>query len=348
MAVNCGIIGLPNVGKSTIFSALTANVVEAANYPFCTIEPNVGMVTVPDVRLEALAGHFRPKKTVYASIECVDIAGLVKGASQGEGLGNRFLAHVREVGVLAHVVRCFEHTDIVHVHNKVDPLSDIETVHIELALADLASVEKRAVRAQKESRMGKSLQKESTLVLRALDTLREYLEMGKAACMAPLSDEERNAVRDMRLLTMKPHLYVCNTDESGMQYGNDFVRAVQEHARVHNTQAIVMCGKFEAELAQLSDVAEQNAFLQELGLRESGRAALARAVYSLMGLRTFFTAGPEECRAWTIRAGLRAPHAAGVIHSDLERGFIRAETYSFDDLASCGSVAKVREANRVR
>jgi len=349
MALNCGIVGLPNVGKSTIFSALTSAPAEAANYPFCTINPNVGIVDVPDARLKKLSEIFKPKKTVHATTEFVDIAGLVKGASQGEGLGNQFLSHIREVGVIAQVVRCFEDPDIIHVANKVDPESDMDVINVELALADLSSVEKKRERAQRALKvMAKDQQKQAETALAALDKLTAVLQEGKPARSVPLTDDEKAAVADAFLITMKPQLYVCNVDEEGMRKGNKFVDAVKARAKAEGSEAVVICGKFEAELADLESEEDRLAFLSEIGLEESGLSALIHAAYRLLGLRTFFTAGEDECRAWTIHAGDTAPKAAGVIHTDFEKGFIKAETYAYEDLIVYGSEAKIKEAGKYR
>ena len=320
MAINCGIVGLPNVGKSTIFSALTSAPAEAANYPFCTINPNVGIVSLPDARLKKLAEHFNPKKVIPATVEFVDIAGLVKGASKGEGLGNQFLSHIREVGVIAH----------------------------ELALADLASLDKRAERAEKASRMGKEAQKEAAVVMRAIEKIRPLLQEGKGARLADLTDDERDAIYDTHLITMKPQMYVCNVDETGAQDNNPYIAAVKKIAESEGADTVVICGKFEAELADLESEEERLSFLAEVGLEESGLSQLARAAYHLIGLRTFFTAGEDECRAWTIHAGDTAPKAAGVIHTDFEKGFIKAGVYSFDDFVKYGSEQKIKEAGRYR
>jgi len=349
MAINCGIVGLPNVGKSTIFSALTSAPAEAANYPFCTINPNIGIVDVPDSRLTYLTNAFKPKKTIPAPVEFVDIAGLVKGASKGEGLGNQFLSHIREVGVIAQVVRCFENPDIIHVNNKVDPASDVETINIELALADLDTVDKRADRATRAARVqGKDAQKESEVVLAAIAKIRPLLQDGKAARNAKLTDDERAAIYDCHLITMKPQMYVCNVDEAGMKNGNAHIETVRKIADAEGADTVVICGKFEAELADLESAEEKLAFLDEIGLKESGLTTLARAAYHLLGMRTFFTAGEDECRAWTIHAGDTAPKAAGVIHTDFEKGFIKAEVYSFDDFVKYGTEQKIREAGRLR
>jgi len=349
MAINCGIVGLPNVGKSTIFSALTSAPAEAANYPFCTINPNVGIVDVPDARLDYLSNAFKPKKTIHAAVEFVDIAGLVKGASKGEGLGNQFLSHIREVGVIAQVVRCFENPDIIHVNNKVDPASDIETINIELALADLEALDRRAEKVKHAARVqGKDAQKEADLVMGAIGKIRPLLQEGRGARFAELSDEEMAAIYESHLITMKPQLYVCNVDEAGMKGGNAHIETVRKIAEAEGADVVTICGKFEAELADLESQEERLAFLGEIGLKESGLTTLAHAAYHLLGLRTFFTAGEDECRAWTIHSGDTAPKAAGVIHTDFERGFIKAEVYSFDDFVKYGTEQKIREAGRYR
>ena len=349
MALNCGIVGLPNVGKSTIFSALTSAPAEAANYPFCTINPNVGIVDLPDARLRKLAEMFKPKRVVPATTEFVDIAGLVKGASQGEGLGNQFLSHIREVGVIAHVVRCFEDPDIIHVANKVDPESDMDVINVELALADLDTAQKRLDRATKSLKVqAKDQQKQAELTIAAIGKIIEALQQGKPARSVPLSDDEKAAVADSQLITMKPQLYVCNVDEAGMRDGNRFIDTVKARAAAEGSEAVVICGKFEAELADLESEEERLAFLGEIGLSESGLATLIHAAYRLLGLRTFFTAGEDECRAWTIHAGDTAPKAAGVIHTDFEKGFIKAETYAYEDLLTYGSEAKIKEAGKYR
>ncbi len=349
MALNCGIVGLPNVGKSTIFSALTSAPAEAANYPFCTINPNVGIVDVPDARLRKLAEMFKPKRVVPATTEFVDIAGLVKGASQGEGLGNQFLSHIREVGVIAHVVRCFEDPDIVHVANKVDPESDMDVINVELALADLDTAQKRLDRAQRALKVqSKEQQKQAELTIAAIGKIIDVLQQGKPARSVPLTDDERAAVADSQLITMKPQLYVCNVDEAGMRDGNKFIDVVKARAAAEGSEAVVICGKFEAELADLESEEERLAFLGEIGLSESGLASLIHAAYRLLGLRTFFTSGEDECRAWTIHSGDTAPKAAGVIHTDFEKGFIKAETYAYEDLLTYGSEAKIKEAGKYR
>ncbi|MDR1211125.1 MAG: redox-regulated ATPase YchF [Spirochaetaceae bacterium] len=355
MALNCGIVGLPNVGKSTIFQALSGARAEAANYPFCTINPNVGIVNVPDERLAKLSGIFKPERTIPATVEFVDIAGLVKGASKGEGLGNQFLSHIREVGVITQVVRCFDDPDIIHVSNKVDPDSDMETINIELALADLDTLSKRRERAERTFKVqAKTEQKQAEAVLSVLDKIGPALENGKPVRSVPLDDDEKAAVYDCHFITVKPQLYVCNVDEEEMRRiaGGGapcaHVEAVRRRAASEGSEAVPICGKFEAELGGLESGEDRLAFLEELGLREPGLSALIRAAYRLLGLRTFFTAGADECRAWTIHDGDSAPKAAGVIHTDFEKGFIKAEVYSYDALLEYGSEAKIKEAGKYR
>jgi GTP-binding protein YchF len=355
MALNCGIVGLPNVGKSTIFQALSGVAAEAANYPFCTINPNVGIVNVPDQRLSGLTGIFKPAKTIPAVVEFVDLAGMVSGASKGEGLGNQFLSNIREVGVIAQVVRCFDDPDIIHVSNKVDPDSDMETINIELALADLDTLSKRRERAERALKVqAKAEQKQAETVLFALDRIGPALEDGKPVRSVPLSDDEKAAVYDCHFITAKSQLYVCNVDEEEMRRiagggaANAHVEAVRRRAAAETSEAVVICGKFEAELGSLEREEERLAFLEELGLKESGLSALIHAAYRLLGLRTFFTAGADECRAWTIHAGDSAPKAAGVIHTDFEKGFIKAEVYSYEDILQYGSEAKIKEAGKYR
>jgi hypothetical protein len=348
MALNCGIVGLPNVGKSTIFSALTSAKAEAANYPFCTIDPNVGIVAVPDARLDRLTAMFKPKKRVPAIVEFVDIAGLVAGASQGEGLGNQFLSHIREVGMIAHVVRCFDDPDIIHVANRVDPVDDIEVIHTELALADLDTLDRRLEKLQKQLKVqDPALKKDTEKELATLQKIRPALQEGRPARSVPLEEDELEAVRGAFLITMKKEIFVCNVDETGVG-GNAHVEAVRKIAKAMDSEAVVICGKFEAELADIQDAAEKQEFLADIGLKESGLSSLIHAAYRLLGLRTFFTAGEDECRAWTIRAGDKAPQAAGVIHTDFERGFIKAEIYHYDDLITLGSESAVKAAGKLR
>jgi len=354
MALNCGIVGLPNVGKSIIFSALTSAPAEAANYLFSTRNPNIGIVEVPDPRLTFLSGLFKPKKTIPATVEFVDVAGLVKGASKGEGLGNQFLAHIREVGVIAQVVRCFDDPDVFHVNERVDPDSDMETINIELALADLDTMVKRRERAEKVMRVqAKAEQKAAELVLSVLDKIGPALENGRPVRSVSLNDEEKAAIYDCHFISAKPQLYICNVDEEGMKTaaaGNPgpYVKAVQKRAADEESEAVCICGKFEAELADIKDASEKLAFLEELGMKESGLSALIHSAYRLLGLRTFFTTGEDECRAWTIHAGEPAPKAARAIHTDFEKGFIKAEVYSYDDIVKYGTEAKIKEAGRYR
>ncbi len=348
MALNCGIVGLPNVGKSTIFSALTSAKAEAANYPFCTIDPNFGIVAVPDPRLDKLVEMFKPKRRVPAVVEFVDIAGLVKGASKGEGLGNQFLSHIREVGMIAHVVRCFDDPDIIHVANRISPKDDIEVIHTELALADLETLDKRLEKLQKQLKVQDSaIKKETEKEIAVLTKIRPALESGKPARTVQLDDDEKAVIQSSFLITMKKEIFVCNVDESGLA-GNAYVDEVKKAAAEIGSEAVSICGKFEAELSDLESEAERREFLQGIGLEESGLSSLIHAAYRLLGLRTFFTAGEDECRAWTIKAGFKAPQAAGVIHTDFERGFIKAEVYHYDDLIKLGSELAVRQAGKLR
>ena len=344
MAIRCGIVGLPNVGKSTLFNALTqAQNAAAANYPFCTIDPNVGIVPVPDPRLEVLAGIVHPQQIVPATVEFVDIAGLVAGASKGEGLGNQFLSHIREVDAIAHVVRCFESTDIVHVAGKVDPLADIEVIDTELALADLATVEKGVERATKA---GKGGDKDALRKKALFERVKAHLDQVKPVRAMRLSAEERRDIRELQLLTAKPVMYVANVAEGGFQ-GNRLLEPVEQRAAAEAAVVVPVCAAIEAEIAQL-DAADRGGFLAELGLEEPGLDRVIRAGYRLLGLQTFFTAGPKEVRAWTVSVGATAPQAAGVIHTDFERGFIRAEVIGYADFVACKGEGGARETGKLR
>ena len=344
MSIRCGIVGLPNVGKSTLFNALTqAQNAAAANYPFCTIDPNVGMVPVPDARLDALAEIVHPERLVPATVEFVDIAGLVAGASKGEGLGNQFLSHIREVDAIAHVVRCFESSDIVHVAGKVDPLSDIEVIDTELALADLSTVEKGLERAAKAAKSG---DKDALRKKQLLERVKAHLDEVKPVRAMSLSAEEARDVRELQLITAKPVMYVANVAEGGFK-GNPLLERVAQRAAAEGAVTVAVCAAIEAEIAQL-EAADRAGFLAELGLKEPGLDRVIRAGYQLLGLQTYFTAGEKEVRAWTVHVGATAPQAAAVIHTDFERGFIRAEVIGYADYIACRGEAGAREAGKLR
>ena len=342
MSLKCGIVGLPNVGKSTLFNALTKAGIAAENYPFCTIEPNVGIVEVPDLRLDVVAEIAQPQKVVPAVVEFVDIAGLVAGASKGEGLGNKFLATIRETDAIAHVVRCFEDPDVVHVAGKIDPVSDIETINTELALADLDSVEKQLAKYEKVAQSGGD--KEAQRLVSALRKVREVLDSGRAARTADLSKEERTVLKPLFLLTMKPTMYIANVGEDGSLQQ---LARVEAYAKKEGAPVVPISASIEAQIADMSDE-DKKLFLEDLGMEEPGLNRVIRAAYGLLGLRTYFTAGPNEVRAWTIPAGATAPQAAGVIHTDFERGFIRAEVAAYDDFVAHGGEQGAKEAGKLR
>lgn len=343
MGIKCGIVGLPNVGKSTLFNALTSAEIEAANYPFCTIDPNIGVVPVPDAREQKLAAIVNPERVLSTMVEFVDIAGLVEGASKGEGLGNKFLANIRETDAIAHVVRCFEDDNVVHVAGKVDPLSDIEIINTELALADMETVDKAILRATKLARSG---DKEAKAQLAVFEKIKVQLDEGHLVRLLPLEPEEKLLLRDLHLLTIKPTMYIANVTDDGFE-NNPLLDKVAELAQKEGAAVVAVCAAIEAELSQLEDE-DKAEFLEDLGIAEPGLDRVIRAAYSLLGLQTYFTAGVKEVRAWTVKIGATAPQAAGVIHTDFEKGFIRAEVTAYDDFIQFNGESGAKEAGKLR
>jgi GTP-binding protein YchF len=344
MSLQCGIVGLPNVGKSTLFNSLSNAKAQAANFPFCTIEPNVGVITVPDERLTVLEGLVKPQRVLPTTIEIVDIAGLVKGASKGEGLGNQFLANIRETDAIIHVVRCFDNENVIHVDGSVDPVRDKEIIDIELQLKDLDAVEKKLAKFQRAAKTG---DKDAVKTVSALEIYKSHLESGKSARSAPVTEEGRGQVADLFLLTAKPVMYVCNVDEASVVTGNDHTKKFMESVKDENAEVLLISAAIESEITELDSYEDRQAFLADLGLKESGVTKMIRAAYKLLNLVTYFTAGVQEVRAWTITRDTKAPQAAGVIHSDFEKGFIRAEVIKYEEYVRLGSESACRDAGKL-
>lgn len=345
MALQCGIVGLPNVGKSTLFNCLSNAKAQAANFPFCTIEPNIGVITVPDDRLTKLTELVKPQRIVPNTIEIVDIAGLVKGASKGEGLGNQFLGNIRATNAIIHVLRCFEDDNVIHVDGSVDPIRDKEIIDTELQLKDLDTVSKRIQKVEKMAKTGND--KDAKRTFEILSIIKNHLETGKSARTAAISEDDFEFIEDLSLLTIKPVLYVCNVDEAAVNTGNKYVDLVKDAVKDENAEVLIISAKIESEIAELEDYEERTMFLEDLGLKESGVAKLIRAAYRLLDLYTYFTAGVQEVRAWTITKGFTAPQAAGVIHSDFEKGFIRAEVIKYNDFVTLGSENACKDAGKL-
>ena len=345
MSLTAGIVGLPNVGKSTLFNAITKKDILIANYPFATIDPNVGIVTVPDSRLDVLTEMYNPKRTIPTTFEFTDIAGLVKGASKGEGLGNKFLSHIREVDAICEVVRCFDNENIIHVEGATDPVRDIEIINIELTLADLEVVQNRISKIEKKAQTTKD--KDAVSELAVLNIINDALTNDIPVRRLKFTEEEEKLIRSFNLLTSKPIIYIANIDEKDIGKNNEYTNQVREYALKDNADVIEMCAKIESEISELEDD-EKELFLQELGIKESGLDSLVKGAYSLLGLKTFFTAGSDEVKAWTFTDGMKAPECAGIIHTDFQKGFIKAEVMSYDDLVSCGSELKVKESGKLR
>lgn len=345
MGLQCGIVGLPNVGKSTLFNCLSSAKAQAANFPFCTIEPNVGVVNVPDDRLSQLAEIDKPKRVIPATVEIVDIAGLVAGASKGEGLGNKFLANIRETSAIIHVLRCFDDGNVTHVNSTIDPVRDKEIIDTELQLKDLETIDNRLAKSEKQAKLGndKAMQKQ----VEVMHKCRDFIAQGRSARDLELDEEERELLRDLQLLTMKPTLYVCNVDVDSAATGNDYVRAVEKAIEGEDARLLVIAAQMEAEIAELESYEERQMFLNEMGLKESGVAKLIKAAYSLLRLETYFTTGPDETRAWTFTRGIKAPEAAGIIHTDFQKGFIRAEVIKYADYVKLRSESACRDAGKI-